>query len=72
MPRVVTAAERCRDVLLGFMSSVGRMEFLCRQYIRLWPVLSRAASFYRKHFLKRTKIIVVVGSFGKSTTARSV
>ena len=37
----------------------------------LWPVSRRVASLYRSAFLRKTRIVVVVGSFGKTTTARA-
>ena len=40
--------------------------------MRLWPVLSRLASLYRRTAVRRTRIVAVVGSFGKSTTTNAV
>ncbi len=39
---------------------------------RLWPLLRFLASFYRRTGLRKSKIIAVVGSLGKTTTLRSV
>jgi UDP-N-acetylmuramoyl-tripeptide--D-alanyl-D-alanine ligase len=39
---------------------------------RLWPVASRLALLYRRTIVRRTRVIAVVGSFGKSTTTRAV
>lgn len=38
----------------------------------LWPALRCVAILYRRTFLRRTRIVVVVGSFGKTTTVRAV
>lgn len=37
-----------------------------------WPVLRRIAWLYRRTLLRKTGIIAVVGSFGKTTTTRAV
>jgi UDP-N-acetylmuramoyl-tripeptide--D-alanyl-D-alanine ligase len=39
---------------------------------RLWPVLSRLAQLYRATAARNVRLTVVVGSFGKSTTTRTV
>lgn len=39
---------------------------------RLWPVLSRLARVYRRSSVRDTRLIAVVGSFGKSTATRAV
>lgn len=46
-----------------------RFERLHRGYHSLWPVLMRAALLYRKTVTRRTRVVAVVGSFGKSTAA---
>jgi len=38
---------------------------------RAWPLLHRAAGLYRCTLLRRTQVIAVVGSCGKSTTVRT-
>jgi UDP-N-acetylmuramoyl-tripeptide--D-alanyl-D-alanine ligase len=37
-----------------------------------WPILLQLASFYRQTLARKTRVIAVVGSFGKSTTMRAV
>jgi len=46
--------------------------FLRRNYDRLGPSLRRVAAFHRHTFLTRTRIVVVVGSLGKTTTRRAL
>ena len=49
-----------------------RQYFLHKCFCRMWPVLSRLASLYRRTAVRRTRIVAVVGSFGKSTTTNAV
>lgn len=51
---------------------LGRIQFFHGIYYRLWPVLSRLAGFYRGVWVRRTRVVAVVGSFGKTTTTRAV
>ena len=39
---------------------------------RLWPLLQKLAMMYRRIALRHTRLVVVIGSFGKTTTARAV
>jgi UDP-N-acetylmuramoyl-tripeptide--D-alanyl-D-alanine ligase len=39
---------------------------------RYWPILLRAATLYRRVIVRNTRAVVVVGSYGKSTTTRAV
>jgi UDP-N-acetylmuramoyl-tripeptide--D-alanyl-D-alanine ligase len=45
---------------------------LMRGFSRMWPVLSRLAKRYRGTVVRSTRIVAVVGSFGKSTTTNAV
>ncbi|MBI4525204.1 MAG: hypothetical protein HY695_15480 [Deltaproteobacteria bacterium] len=38
----------------------------------VWPLLCRLANLYRRTILRSTRVVAVVGSFGKTTTARAV
>jgi UDP-N-acetylmuramoyl-tripeptide--D-alanyl-D-alanine ligase len=40
-------------------------------YLTAWPFLAPVAAVYRKVFLKKTRVVAVVGSLGKSTTVRA-
>jgi len=50
----------------------GRSELSFRSLHRLWPVLRPLAGFYRRHFLRKVKIVAVIGSLGKTTTTDAV
>lgn len=51
---------------------VGRGQFMRGVHRRTWPVLGRMAASYRRNLVKETRIVAVVGSFGKTTTMRAV
>jgi len=51
---------------------LGRIQFRHGVYYRLWPLLSALASLYRRKIVSGTRIVSVVGSFGKTTTTRAV
>ncbi|MGD2128473.1 MAG: UDP-N-acetylmuramoyl-tripeptide--D-alanyl-D-alanine ligase [Lysobacterales bacterium] len=53
-------------------SPLGRIQFREGIYYRLWPLLSVLASAYRRVAVSNTRIVSVVGSFGKTTTARAL
>jgi UDP-N-acetylmuramoyl-tripeptide--D-alanyl-D-alanine ligase len=50
----------------------GRIQLLYRFFLMSWPIFSYTMSLYRKTILRKTKIVVAVGSFGKTTTTRAV
>lgn len=63
---------RLRDIPDLMRSPLGRRQL--RSSIRqfLWPVLKRLAMLYRLTLIRRTRIVAVVGSFGKTTTTRTL
>jgi UDP-N-acetylmuramoyl-tripeptide--D-alanyl-D-alanine ligase len=63
---------KLRDFPDLLRTPIGRSQFLNGVYYRGWPLLSRAASFYRRTLGRQPRIIAVVGSFGKTTTAYAV
>lgn len=63
---------RLRDVPAMLATPGGRAQVKGGALFRLWPLLSRLAEFYRRTVVRRTRVVVVVGSFGKSTTTRAV
>lgn len=63
---------RLADIPYLLRTPLGRIQFRHGIYYRLWPLLSALASLYRRKFISDTRIISVVGSFGKTTTARAV
>jgi len=50
---------------------VGRRVFWSGVTYRAWPLLELAATLHRRIRLRQTCLVAVVGSFGKSTTARA-
>lgn len=61
----------CR-ITAPLSTPLGRFELLHGLYQSAWPLLSRCASLYRRTLARNTRIVAVVGSFGKSTTTRAV
>jgi hypothetical protein len=51
---------------------IGRSQVLSGMYHRAWPIMSRLAISYRRHALAGTDVVAVVGSYGKTTTAKAV
>jgi UDP-N-acetylmuramoyl-tripeptide--D-alanyl-D-alanine ligase len=51
---------------------LGRKRFKSGVLYRMWPVLSFLARRYRRWVVPGTRVVAVVGSFGKTTTARAV
>ena len=39
---------------------------------RCWPGIVRPASIYRRRFTRRTRVVAIIGSLGKTTTTRAV
>ncbi len=58
-----------RDLVL---TSLGRRQLLAQTEDLIWPFLSDFAALYRRTLLHSTRIVAVVGSMGKTTTARAV
>ena len=63
---------RLSDIPDLLRSPIGRFQLLVSVYLTLWPVLSRLAILYRRTFARRTRVVTVVGSFGKTTTTRAL
>ena len=63
---------RWRDVPHLFVTAAGRAQLREGFHYRLWPVTSRAAALHRRTLARRTQVVAIVGSFGKSTTMRAV
>lgn len=64
--------DRLRDIADLLRTPVGRNRLHGLLLHYAWPLTSRLARIYRRTVLRRTRIIVVVGSYGKTTTSRSV
>lgn len=61
-----------RDIPPFLQTPVGRRHLRIAVLRRLWPLLQRLAMIYRRTALRHTCLVVVVGSFGKTTTARAI
>ena len=63
---------RVTDIPEMLRTPVGRFLLLQAINYRAWPLTSLAARLYRMTIARHTRVIAVVGSFGKSTTLRAV
>ncbi len=63
---------RLRDMPSLMLNPLGRLTLARSVFQFFWPVFFRVASLYRRTFIRKTRIVAVVGSLGKSTTARTV
>jgi UDP-N-acetylmuramyl pentapeptide synthase len=63
---------RLRDLPAMLGTPAGRLHVRQGLAYRSWPVLSPVARLYRRTVVRRTRVIAVVGSFGKSTTTRAI
>ncbi len=51
---------------------LGSLQVLDRVIAHAWPLVRGVAGLYRRTLTRTTCVVAVVGSFGKSTTARAV
>lgn len=63
---------RARDLPRMLATPGGRIQLRKGIGYRLFPVLALVARCYRRLFLRRTRLVAVVGSFGKTTTTRAL
>jgi UDP-N-acetylmuramoyl-tripeptide--D-alanyl-D-alanine ligase len=61
---------RLRDIPALLRTPIGRYQFIQGIRYRSWPLLSRIARLHRRMLGCRTRIVAVVGTYGKSTTLR--
>jgi len=61
-----------RDIPSFLRTPVGRKHLWIAVLRRLWPLFQQLAMIYRRTALRHTCLVVVIGSFGKTTTARAV
>lgn len=54
------------DILALLQTPIGRKRFVLNTCHKAWPVFSRMASLYRQTFVRKTRIVAVVGSLGKT------
>ncbi len=69
---VVVRRYGVRDLPDLLRTPAGRWRLWVKLCNRAWPLLRQAASAYRRTALSRMRIVAVVGSFGKTSTARAV
>jgi UDP-N-acetylmuramoyl-tripeptide--D-alanyl-D-alanine ligase len=63
---------RLRDLPHLARTPLGRMELWNGVRYRCWPIVSRMAGWHRARNLRGTRVVSVVGSYGKTTTARAL
>ncbi len=61
-----------RDFPALVRTPIGRMQLRYAAWHRAGPLLYSIASSYRRTLLRSTRVVAVVGSFGKTTTTRAV
>lgn len=61
-----------RDVTALLRTPVGRRRFVTGASYYGWPVLAWPAALYRRTIARKTRVIAVTGSFGKTTTTRAI
>lgn len=62
---------KLRDLPGLLATSQGRRSLFLGQVSRFWPAFRLLAGQHRKYRLKNTRIIAIIGSLGKTTTART-
>ena len=63
---------RFNNIFTLLQTPLGRMQLRESLFQSLWPVIGFLAVFYRRVIISKTCVVVVVGSFGKTTTMRAV
>lgn len=63
---------RLRDAYAVLRTPIGRSQVMSGLYFRAWPLMWRLANLYRRTALRNTNVVAVVGTYGKTTTARAV
>jgi UDP-N-acetylmuramoyl-tripeptide--D-alanyl-D-alanine ligase len=64
--------DRLKKVPTLIRTPMGRRELLFGLYYQSLPVLGRIAMAYRRTIARKTRVIAVTGSFGKTTTSRAI
>ncbi len=60
------------DLYYLWKTPIGRIQFFHGVFQRSWPLLWLIAFLYRRLFLRKVGIVVVIGSYGKTTTLRAI
>jgi UDP-N-acetylmuramoyl-tripeptide--D-alanyl-D-alanine ligase len=63
---------KLRHLRMMARTPLGRMQIADGMWRRSWPLLRSAACIYRRLLLRRTRLIVISGTYGKTTTAHAV
>ncbi len=66
------AIRSYREIPQLLRTPFGRMELWKECLARSWPVLREVTRWYRRLVLRRTCVIVVTGTYGKTTTQRAI
>ncbi len=69
---MATSWRRWLDFPELLRTPVGRAQILGGTLHRAWPLMSPPLWFYRRTALRKTRIVAVTGSYGKSTAVRSI
>jgi UDP-N-acetylmuramoyl-tripeptide--D-alanyl-D-alanine ligase len=64
--------NRLSQLLHLLRSPVGRLQVRDGLYFRAWPLLWWFAWVYRRRRIGQTRLVAIVGSYGKTTTTRAV
>ena len=63
--RIAEIGHLCRTPL-------GRRQLIVHLYSRAWPFFYGLARLYRRTLVRRTRVVAVVGSYGKTTTSTAI
>jgi len=63
---------RWRDLPALLRTPLGRTQFKKRFFYQASPLLSRLATVYRRTLLRKTYVVAVIGSLGKTTATRAI
>ncbi len=63
---------RLRDIPARLRTPVGRANLTTGIQFEFWPLFWRLAALHRRTLVRKTRVVAVVGSYGKSTTVRAV
>lgn len=63
---------RFRDLPGLLRSAQGRKSLRAGQLARFWPIIRGFTLLWRRTVLRKVRVVAVIGSLGKSTTARAV
>ncbi len=70
--RGVSVHSTLRNAPALLRTPLGRLQLLDETLDWAWPAFRGLASLYRRTLVRNTCLVAVVGSFGKSSTARAV